>query len=80
MSLVVRSGTGRGLLAWMTDVGEFVNLSTSSLAGIEDSKAFDIGLLGLSAPCERSLFSAIDWTAFLDFLVPNACVSAAREE
>jgi hypothetical protein len=46
---------------------------------MEEKRALEIGLLDVSAPWERSLFSATDWMAFLDFLVPNAYVSAARE-
>ena len=49
-------------------------------AGIENRMAFDSGLLASSPPRVSNLFSAMDWTAFLDFFVPNVFVNAARDE
>ena len=47
--------------------------------GIEERIAWDRGLLApFSSPALINRFSAIDWTAFFDFLVPKAAASAAR--
>ena len=53
--------------------------SDGFVVGIEERIACDRGLLApFSSPALINRFSAMDWTAFFDFLVPNAAASAAR--
>ena len=47
--------------------------------GIVERIAWDRGSLApFSSPAPINRFSAMDWTAFFDFFVPNAAASAAR--
>lgn len=75
MSLVSRLGVGRGLLAF----GLLVSVVVRSPRGWEERMAAERASLFVSPPRARRRFSAMDWAALRDFLVPNASVRAARE-
>ena len=77
-SSVLRSGTGSGLFDCASCLASIS--SGMSDCGIVDSIAFESGLVTSSPPRASNLFSAIDWTAFLDFFVPNVFVNTDRDE
>ncbi len=86
MSVAVRSGWGRGLLARLSGVEVEVERERDgsallSSSWMEERMALERGSLALvSALRARRRFSAMAATAFFDFLVPKASVRAARED